>query len=79
MTNEQKAYELSNSIKHDFTIKESNAAYNAALAMAEWKDEQYKELKEATQTLYESVRKIAQLYEPLQLALNNVFIELKLK
>lgn len=47
--------------------------------MAQWKDEQHKELKEATQTLYESARKVAQLYEPLQLALNKVFWEINIK
>lgn len=43
MTNEEKAFELSSASKQDFTIKESNAAYNAALEMAEWKDKEWAE------------------------------------
>ena len=42
MTNEEKAKKLSS--KCNFTIKESNAAYNAALEIAEWKDEQWKKM-----------------------------------
>lgn len=73
MTNEEKANEICK--RHIF---DSNH-FDCCMEMAKWKDSQYQELKEATQTLYESARKVAQLYEPLQLALNNVFIELKLK
>lgn len=46
MTNEEKAFELSSSSKHDFTIRESNAAYDAAMQMAQWKDEQFAEEKQ---------------------------------
>lgn len=40
VSDERKAFELSSMSMNDFSIKESNAAYNAALAMAQWKDEQ---------------------------------------
>lgn len=53
--------------------------FKSAMEAMDWKDEQYKELKKATQTLYESARKVAQLYEPLQLALNKVFWEINIK
>lgn len=59
--------------------KKRLSIYGACLEAMQWKDEQYKELKEATQTLYESARKVAQLYEPLQLALNKVFWEINIK
>ncbi len=42
---EKKAFELSSINKYGFSVEESNAAYNAALEMARWKDEQYKEEK----------------------------------
>lgn len=42
MTNKQKAFELSSINRYGFSVEESNAAYNAALEMAEWKDQQFK-------------------------------------
>lgn len=38
MTNEKKAFDLSSMSKYGFSVEESNAAYNAAIEMAEWKD-----------------------------------------
>lgn len=43
MTNEEKALELSSMNKYGFSVEESNAAYNAALTMAKWKDAQYED------------------------------------
>ena len=43
MTDEKKALELSSMSKYDFTVEECNAAYNAAIEMEEWKDEQFVE------------------------------------
>lgn len=39
--NEEKAFELSSTHIYGFSVGESNAAYNAALEMAEWKDRQF--------------------------------------
>lgn len=52
MTNEQKAFELSSMCKYGFTVKESNAAYNAALEMAEWKDKQFQKVLDYAETCY---------------------------
>ena len=42
MTNEEKAKHLaSREMYGGFTLAEQNAAYDAAMAMAEWKDEQF--------------------------------------
>lgn len=88
ISNQQKAKEIANDncthicladCSAESYFSSENDCYNAAMQMAQWKDEQYKELKEATQTLYESARKVAQLYEPLQLALNKVFWEINIK
>ena len=38
MSDEDKAYELSSN--DGFSVEESNAAYNAALEMAQWKQQQ---------------------------------------
>ena len=47
MTNREMALALSSMNRYEFSVEESNAAYNAALAMSEWKDEQFKAEKEA--------------------------------
>ena len=47
MNNREKALALSSMNRYDFSVKESNAAYNAALAMAQWKDEQLEAEKQA--------------------------------
>ena len=47
MTNREMALALSSMNRYEFSVEESNAAYNAALAMSEWKDEQVKAEKEA--------------------------------
>ena len=47
MTNEEKALALSSMNRYDFSVKESNAAYTAAMAMAQWKDEQLEAEKQA--------------------------------
>ena len=45
MTNEEKANEILDS-NYYVTIAEKNAAYNASLQMAAWKDEQVKQIQE---------------------------------
>lgn len=40
MRDREKAFELSSMNKYGFSVEESNAAYNAALEMAEWKEQQ---------------------------------------
>ena len=40
ITDEEKALELSSINKYGFSVEESNAAYNAALEMARWKEQQ---------------------------------------
>lgn len=45
MTDREKAFELSSMNRYGFSVEESNAAYNAALEMARWKDEQFNEEK----------------------------------
>lgn len=47
MTNREKALVLSSMNRYEFSVEESNAAYNAALAMAEWKDEDFAQKKQA--------------------------------
>ena len=47
MNNREKALALSSMNRYDFSVKESNAAYNAALAMAQGKDEQLEAEKQA--------------------------------
>lgn len=47
MTNREMALALSSMNRYEFSVEESNAAYNAALAMSEWKDEQFKAEKQA--------------------------------
>ena len=47
MTNREMALALSSMNRYEFSVEESNAAYNAALAMADWKDERFEAEKQA--------------------------------
>lgn len=53
MTNERKALELSSISKYDFTIEESNAAYNAAIEAMKWKEKQM--IEKAIEWLRENI------------------------
>lgn len=68
MTNEEKAFELSSMCKYGFSVEKSNAAYNAALEMAEWKDEQMAEAKSLLRECYNTILGITALDCPEDIA-----------
>lgn len=67
MNNEQKAKELANYCAGETDYKES-AAYSAAMEMAQWKDEQFKQILQVIYSKTLSIEKdvvIEQIYKEL--------------
>lgn len=67
MKNKEKALELSSMNRYGFSVEESNAAYNAALEMAYWKDDYYdKVITEIVGAAYNSCEDHSKIDEVLK-------------